>query len=336
MDELLHKLYYTQRHFVGGKNLYLLAKKESPDIKFQDVKRWLYSQELHQLHRQPIPTPRIKHNTIDKPANTRRYDYEADLIFMREFKDANDGAQYILSIINIGTKQAYMYLLQRKTAESMYHALNSWGMELMENNDGKMNVDNLITDLGGEFISKRAQQWFKDNEINYVPLRFTNQHAKYVESFNKTIKRMIFHYMEAFNTERYIDDLPAILDAYYQVYKRPEHQKITNHERMDKYPMFAIGDTVRLRIRHLDNQERNVKGYFPKWTLELYEIAKVYKNPNESNIYERYKVIPKIIPNVPRDHLDEAIIRLYYPWELLGCPKIQNHLRTRDGDDGSE
>ena len=81
----------------------------------------------------------------------------------------------------------------------------------------------------------------------------------------------------------YIDKLNDIVNKYSNAYHRtlkmkPNDVKTTTYidfdiENNDKHTKFKVGDHV--RISKLKKKKKNVKGYFPNWSEEVFVIKRV-------------------------------------------------------------
>ena len=66
----------------------------------------------------------------------------------------------------------------------------------------------VLMDAGGEFTSVR--RWCNENNIKtYLP--YSSFHGSFIERFNQSIKNRLYRWMDANQTEKYIDHLKNIL-----------------------------------------------------------------------------------------------------------------------------
>ena len=135
---------------------------------------------------------------------------------------------------------------------------------------------------------------------NNVELYSTENEEKssVVERWNRTIKRTMWKYFTASNTQNYIDVLPEIIKKYNSTYHRSikctstlarepsNYQHVyealyDNNIESIKSPKYKVGD----RVRIVKKKKTFEKGFTPSWTEELFTISKVkHTNPITYNI----------------------------------------------------
>ena len=100
-------------------------------------------------------------------------------------------------------------------------------------------------------------------------------HATIVERFNRTIKKMIYKYLQSTNSKTSVNILPKIIDNYNnsfhstiemapnEVTKENSHTvqlNLLKHAKQKEIEKFQVGDSV----RHMLKQKSLDKGYRPK------------------------------------------------------------------------
>ena len=117
-EEYLHDLYYNPRKsgkfWQGGGCL--------PCRKFQlsrnKIRTWLRQQDtytLHRLVRYRFKKNRVIFGGIDK-------EWEADLVIMDSLSKENNGCKYILTVIDVLSKYAWVEPLKTKSGENLVKA----------------------------------------------------------------------------------------------------------------------------------------------------------------------------------------------------------------------
>ena len=171
---------------------------------------------------------------------------------MQDFASDNDNYKYLLSVIDIVSKYAWVRPLHNKSGIETTNAFKN----ILEVSGRKPN--NVWADDGKEFWNKH----FK----SVVSLYSTQNEEKscVVERFNRTLKGVMWKYFTANNTRRYIDVLGELVDHY----NNTKHTSIrmTPAEAVEKphiaylnlyddvihdtsarpTPKFKIGDRVRI------------------------------------------------------------------------------------------
>ena len=116
---------------------------------------------------------------------------------------------------------------------------------------------------------------------------YTPTHAPFVERFNRTIKEMLYKYLQATGTKTFTNALPMIVDNYnnsrHSVIKmapvqanNPKNIKVArvnirNAGTRFRKPGIAIGNNVRTIIK----RSGFAKGYHPRWSKTLKTIEDI-------------------------------------------------------------
>lgn len=245
------------------------ALKTGAGIKWQDR----LADELHKQVRKKFPRRRVEVNGIDRI-------WSADLVDMQRFSRDNHGVKYLLTVIDVFSKYAWIMPLKNKTGKSITEAFT----EIVAGS--KRKPDKLWVDKGTEFYNRTFRDWLKENEIDMYSTHNEGK-AVVVERFNRTIKTWMWKYFTANSTRRYFDALPELLRRYNHSVHRSI--KMSPHDASQKgneaevwsnlygqstakrKPRFAVGDRVRITKakRHFE------KGYTANWTEEVFVIDKV-------------------------------------------------------------
>lgn len=285
-DNIDYLKYYTdlknESSFSGIDNFYKAIKKIYPRAKRSEVKKWLLSQDSYTLHKQKtnkFPRNRVIVSGIDDT-------WQIDLCDMRALKNNNDGYGWILTIIDVFSKQAWAIKLKNKKAVTVLDALKS----LMDNRKPKR----VHCDEGNEFLNSECKKYMEKNGINLYVTR-SDLKASIIERFNRTLKTKMWKYFTHNNTFKYIDILDDIILGYNKSYHRsikmaPINVNKSNSEQVsinlygfdikkDNEPdkkeiRFKAGDYVRIA------KYKGVfdKGYTRNWTNEIFIVKKVFMN----------------------------------------------------------
>ena len=114
-EELLKKLYYDLKNpaaYVGKSKSKLPqeAKKHDSNISIEDVEEWLKSQLAYTLHK-PIC---LNFKTRSVVVHQRDEQWQIDLVDMSKLLIHNDGFKFIMAVIDILSKYAWLELLKSK------------------------------------------------------------------------------------------------------------------------------------------------------------------------------------------------------------------------------
>ena len=122
MGMLFRKIYINPSHlrsFQGANKLYEAIKDEGKyTISLSKVKRWLQNQESFSLHK---PLCRSFHHlkVIVRGLNDQ---YKVDLADMQKLKDKNDGAHFLLIIIDVFSRFIWVKPLENKLEDMVVNA----------------------------------------------------------------------------------------------------------------------------------------------------------------------------------------------------------------------
>ena len=198
----------------------------------------------------------------------------ADLADMQLLSKYNKGIRFLLCVIDIFSKYAWIVPLKDKKGVSIAAAFES----ILKQSNRKPNK--IWVDKSSEFYNAYFKKWLRDNDII---MYLTNNEGKSVvaERFTRTLKSKIYKYMTSISKNVYIDKLDDIVDEYNNTYRitikrKPTDVKDntyinTDKETNDKDPKFKVGDRVKI------SKYKNIfaKGYTPNWSEEIFVIKKV-------------------------------------------------------------
>jgi hypothetical protein len=292
--------------FVSKDKLKKILKKRGIKVSNKELDEFYKNNALTQQN-QKIRVKRYK--KITGPIHS----YQIDVMVMpARLKSANKGYVKLLVCVDILSRKAYAYPLKNNKMESI---LDSYA-EFLEDAD-----EVVVVQGDNEFNNKK----FKDyNEFKNIIVmtdvakddHMTNKGNKLgvVDAFVKTLKRRIRLYMEAYDTNKYVDALEDLLEGYNNtphsslpkdatpneaskdkaILTEIKNTNAKVNEEVEKDIKVKVGDDVRLaEIKGTFEKE---KGTFSK---------KIYKV--EERIGNRFKI--------------EGKRRLYKPYELLVVDK---------------
>ena len=197
----------------------------------------------------------------------------ADLADIQLLNRYNKGIRFLLCVIDIFSKYAWVVPLKDKKGASIVAAFQS----ILKQLNRKPNK--IWVDKGSEFYNDSFKKWLQDNDI---VMYSTNNEGKSVvaERFIRTLKSKIYKHMTSISKNMYIDKLNDIVDKYNNTYRNTIKMKPidvkdntyinTDKEINNKDPKFKVGDHVRI------SKYKNIfaKGYTPNWSEEVFVIKK--------------------------------------------------------------
>ena len=197
-----------------------------------------------------------------------------DLADMQSLSKYNRGIKYLLRVIDLFSKYAWVVPIKDKKGTSIVNAFK----KILSDSNRKPNK--IWVDQGSEFCNKS----FKDfSKINNIKMYSTYNEGKSVvaERFIRTLKNKLFKHMRAVSKNVYFDVLDDIVDKYNNTVHRTikmkpiefmgdyyaEYNKVPNK----KNPKFKVGDNVKI------SKYKNIfaKGYTPNWSGQVFIINKI-------------------------------------------------------------
>lgn len=276
--KLLKEKYYnpSQVGSLGG----IQSLQRATGLPEKKVISWLQDQDVYTLHkpaRRKFEREKIRVQTID-------HQWEADLVELKGLSKANKDFTYILTVIDVLSKFAWVIPLKNKQGSSIVNAFEN----IFKNS--KRRPIQIRTDKGGEFVNTIFQNFLKKEKIHF----FTSNNetkAAVVERFNRTLKERMWKYFTLKNTRRYIDVLPQLVDSYNNSWHRSIKRKPIEVNEFNAHEVwntlygknlvkpvsfkFKINDTVRIsKLKGVFE-----KGYTPNWSTEIFRITKRLKGP---------------------------------------------------------
>lgn len=282
-ENLLKKLYYEDKNFFGRQKLFELVKNLENHPTQRQVQDWLHKQETYQLHYLPKKTTSVKAIVSKKP----NLYYQIDLVDMGN--DAFKQYRYIMTVIDVFTKQLYAVPMRKKAVKSIINAFNKIYQKIKD--DGK-EIKIIQHDEGSEFISDEFKNLMQQLGIKQlIGISGRPQSQGIIERYNGILKGLIMKdktatghkdwpdslqtYVNNINNsyQRTIKTIPNIAsENSKEVYENLRKQAIKHAPQINKN--LEINDKVRVKIfkGKLDKFSK------PNWSKETYKIYKVKKS----------------------------------------------------------
>lgn len=231
---------------------------------------------LHRPRRRRFPTLPVVVYGIDEQ-------WAADLVEVQHLSRHNRGVRYLLTVIDVFSKYAWVRPLIRKTGAQVQKAFESIFRE------GRRPL-RLQTDDGKEFYNKTMSAYLKHHNILHFSTKGDTK-ASVVERFNRTLKERLYRYFTAKNTLNYKQALPDVVRGYNATRHRstgkaPDRVTVDNSAevwkklygkrlRRRRASTLRVGDRVRLNQKFRTFE----KSYLPGWTEEVFIVDKVKPGP---------------------------------------------------------
>ena len=197
-----------------------------------------------------------------------------DLADMQSLSKFNKGFKYLLCVIDLFSKYAWVIPIKDKKGTSIVNAFK----KIIAKRQRKPNK--IWVDQGNEFYNQSFKDFLK---INNIEMYSTYNEGKSVvaERFIKTLKNNISKHMTTISKNVYIDALNDIVNKYNNtVHKTIKMKSIDvtndsyaeyNEDSNKKGPKFKVNDHVRI------SKYKNIfaKGYVPNWSEEVFVVNKI-------------------------------------------------------------
>ena len=228
---------------------------------------------LHKPRRRRFPTVPVVVGGLDDQ-------WVADLVEVQSLAKYNRGIRYLLTVVDVLSKFAWVHPLKDKTGAKVVEAFEEIVSQGRQPN-------RLQTDKGKEFYNRSFENWTKDRGIQHFSTR-GDAKASVVERFNRTLKQRLYRYFTSANTLRFDGALQDLVDGYNATPHRsigmaPNKVTWKNEEKVwkrlygkrlkakKKRSLLKVGDRVRLNKIH----RTFGKGYLPGWTEEVFVVHRV-------------------------------------------------------------
>ena len=223
-----------------------------------------------------------------------------DLANMQSLSRKNKGIKYLLCVIDLYSKYAFVIPLKDKKGISIVNAF----IKIIKQSNRKPNK--IWVDQGGEFYNNVFEKWLSDNDINMYS-RYNEGKSVVAERFIRTLKNKLYKHMTATGKNVYYDVLNDVVNKYNNTKHSTIKMKlidVKNNKRVyidehnEKDCIFKVGDRVRI------SRYKNMfaKGYTRNWSKEIFIVDKI----NDTVPYTK---------NL-KDLNDEEIIVSFYDKEL--------------------
>ena len=196
---------------------------------------------------------------------------------MRALSKENEGVNFLLLVIDTFSKYGWIVPLKDKKGETIVKALK----EIFKESGRR--PDKLWTDKGREFFNKDVR------DLVYLYATENEEKSSIAERWIRTMKEKMFKYFTDYNTNKYIDVLPELVEDYNNTVhsstkltptdasKEENELKVWSNLYPDRYktsrlnPKFSVGDRVRITKKKTVFE----KGYTTRWTEEIFTIKEI-------------------------------------------------------------
>ena len=263
--------------FTGIEKFYRAIRNENQHkISRKQIKEFLQSQDYYTLQKQV--NRRFQRNKVVIPH--AGYQIDLDTAYLKQYAQHNDGFKFILAGIDCFTKIAHAIPLKTLTSKEVASNIE----KLLDKFE---RIENIRMDKGSELKNKLVTDIFKKRKINFFYSHNSDTKAHTIERFFRTFKNILFRYMKAHNTHRWIDKLDELFNSYnttyhstikqspYSITKNDEYKiwkLLHEKDNLKKTPQpfsFEVHDTVRICVIKSTFQ----RVFDDSWSREYFIIA---------------------------------------------------------------
>ena len=173
-------------------------------LSFNDKENIRLAEELHKSIIRKFKKRKVYSSFRDNSWGT-------DLADMQLLSTFNKGFRFLLCVIDIFSKYAWVIPIKDKKGVSIVNAFQKIldDSKRREAEDKGQKSNKIWVDKGSEFYNNSFKKWIKDNDIKIYS---TNNEGKSVlaERFIKTLKNEIYKHMTPISKNLYIDKLDDI------------------------------------------------------------------------------------------------------------------------------
>jgi hypothetical protein len=252
------------------------------------IKKWLSGEDSYSLHKDArVPKSRLRPVLSFYPTNL----VEADLMDVQNLAVDNDGIRYILVVIDVMSKFAWVRPLKDKKMTMVAAAYENI---LLEN--PKLAPTNLRTDMGGEFRGNAFQRLCEKYGINYFT---SNNHTKscLVERLIRTLRMRLGKMLTHLNARRYIDHLDAIVasynDTHHSSIKTTPREAISKADSKILFKNQYGVNSAAINVKRLLQKVKFKKGDHVRISLGKRRFAKVSDFNFSEEIFKVREVAPR-------------------------------------------
>ena len=223
-----------------------------------------------------------------------------DLADMQSLSKKNKSIKYLLCVIDLFSKYAFVLTLKDKKGISITNAFK----KIIKQSNRKPNK--IWVDQGGEFYNHVFKKWSSDNDI-ITYSTFNKGKSVVAGRFIRALKNKLYKHMTATGKNIYYDVLDDIVNEYDNtkcntIKMKPKDVKNNNRVYIDEHNKKSAGYNVGDRVRISKFKNIFAKGYTPNWSREIFIVDKI----NDTVPYT-YNL---------KDLNDEEIIGSFYDREL--------------------
>jgi len=336
VEKLLRELYYDVTSpvcYSSARALYYAARLKNKNITQKNVADFLAAQDTYTLHKT------VKHRFTKNKTTACGLltDLQFDLADFKAVASENDNYKYLLCVIDVLSRYAWIEPVKDKTPGEASRAFKKI-LDSMRRTPHR-----IYSDDGSEWKGVFKQMLYK-RDIQHIVLINPSTHAAMCERFIQTIKGRIWKAFYAQKSRRYVDFLQNIVQSYNNAY----------HRTIGCAPASVTENDVKALKERLYGNTPTTKLWKPLYPSTVKGAAKPKRQPFRFAVGDKVRVASKkrvfskkywgtfdeeifnIATRLPRkppvytitDYHSEPVKGVYYESELVKVLKDDDEFRV--------
>ena len=172
------------------------------------------------------------------PINGNIGNWQADLLFLENYKKYNHNYGIFLVLIEITSRFGVVYPLKKKsdTYEAFEKFIKIYKPTLIE------------SDKGSKFVNNRLKKLFSDNSIKLYDTKIKTE-VGIVERFNRTLRSLFERFIQLSGNYSFVDHLPEILKQYNnKVHSTTEYKPSVMHKNKELQNEFIFNQNQKIKM----------------------------------------------------------------------------------------
>lgn len=279
MNNNIIEQYYNEHNFPSAQKLYKLLKDDKHNITQKEIKSYLDTQLQEQLMKQQNEKRKDLGHITAIEENEK---WQMDIFDLSKYANSNNGYKYLLVIIDVFTRKAYVEPMKTKSIDDTTSAL--------EKIINHIRPFIIISDNDSSFLGEKFQTLLDKYKIIHNTNIIGDHHALgIIDSFAKKLKTIISKLFIKNKNSNWINHINEIIRKYNNTPHsgildlKPNEVTKSEKTKGDIYILnlnkskknatisdLSKDDTVRLKIEGTFK-----KGTEPKWSDEIYNVEEV-------------------------------------------------------------
>ena len=198
----------------------------------------------------------------------------ADIDNMQLISKFNKGIRFLLFVIDISSKYAWVIPLKDKKGITITNAFQ----KILKESSRKSNK--IWVQKGSELYHRSMKSWLEKNAIGIYS---TDNEGKSLvaERFIRTLKNKIYKHMTSISENIYIDKLDDMVNKYNNAYPSTIRMKLfdvksnTYIDSSKKIMMKILNLKLMILLEHQNIKNIFAKDYVPNWSKEILSLKKL-------------------------------------------------------------